>query len=550
MNALGPEDVKLVEDGRKRGFVTDDELDKALVEGAASPDQPHPMLLMMGDLEIGIVEAKPGPDTDGSAGDGEAEWAFGSGSRGRARPVGIGDPVRTYLTEMGEIPLLSREEELRLARRIEITRSRLKSTLFESPLAVTAAIQILEDVRDGDRAPLRVFTPGPAPRDARETSLGRLSPVIGRLRKWVLESCESYGTLLRKGPGARLRRRLSRTLRDNRRSCVGVLQDLGIRMQRVLPLLGLLEACSRNLDEVSLEISELESAPGGPLRLPALRSQLDRLRMQALESPDELRLRIREIRDRLQDYEDALRKLSAGNLRLVVAIAKRYRNRGLTFLDVIQEGNTGLMKASEKYEHRRGYRFSTYATWWIRQAIQRAIADQGRTVRIPSHLFQRMSVLRNASRRLSQRVGREPSLEEIAGESGVPLEEVHRIHRLSKFPVSLDGPLGEPGDSTLASVLADEAAVDPAQAATSGMLRERIEAVLGGLTFREREILKLRFGIGVGYAYTLGEVGRLFGVTRERVRQIEAKALLKLQHPLRRRELEGFSEGRDAAGPA
>jgi RNA polymerase primary sigma factor len=240
------------------------------------------------------------------------------------------------------------------------------------------------------------------------------------------------------------------------------------------------------------------------------------------------------------EYEDAKRRLSGGNLRLVVSIAKKYRNRGLSFLDIIQEGNTGLMRAVDKYEYRRGYKFSTYATWWIRQAITRAIADHARTIRIPVHMIETMSRLRNIAKQLLQELGREPTIEEIARKAKMPVSEARRVMKISRHPISLDRPVGESEDSYFGDFIEDDAAESPVQSAGNDMLRGRIEEVLKTLTYREREILKLRYGIGDGYTYTLEEVGKIFKVTRERVRQVEAKAIRKLQHPVRARKLEGF----------
>jgi RNA polymerase primary sigma factor len=318
---------------------------------------------------------------------------------------------------------------------------------------------------------------------------------------------------------------------------------MNIQSKKIKPMMEKLESLSRKLDEVTTEIEDIKSGRGNKVKMTPLKKELDQIQAQTLEGAEDLRGRVRDIRERFEDYEKTKRKLSSGNLRLVVSIGKKYRNRGLSFLDLIQEGNTGLMKAVEKYEYRRGYKFSTYATWWIRQAITRAIADQARTIRIPVHMIETMTKLRNVAKKLAQRNGREPSLEEIANESQISLEETKRVLKIAKHPISLDRPIGEGDDSYFGDFIEDESAESPVSAATHEMLKEKIETVLQTLSFREREIIKLRYGIGTGYTYTLEEVGRIFKVTRERVRQIEAKAIRKLQHPIRSRKLEGFLEG-------
>ena len=277
-----------------------------------------------------------------------------------------------------------------------------------------------------------------------------------------------------------------------------------------------------------------------------VKQELSGLQDLVAETPKHLDRRLRAMDRSFSEYENAKRTLSSANLRLVVSIAKKYRNRGLSFLDLIQEGNTGLMRAVDKYEYRRGYKFSTYATWWIRQAITRAIADHARTIRIPVHMIETMSRLRSASKILHQELGREPTIEEISKEAEMSMAETRRVLNISKHPISLDRPIGESEDSYFGDFIEDDEVDSPVASAAQEMLKERIDLVLKTLSYREREIIKLRYGIGDGYTYTLEEVGRIFKVTRERVRQVEAKAIRKLQHPVRARKLEGFLDHKSA----
>jgi RNA polymerase primary sigma factor len=543
-DGLGPEVRSLIEKGRERGFVTYDELNKVLPDDVVSPDKLDLVLQKMDDLGIEMVESseEDGGKDDAVAEQDEEEREFQGPVERESKVTGqtarIDDPVRLYLTQMGEIPLLSREDELRLASRIEIARKRFRTKVLESPVAVVEAIRILEDVKNGDAAFDRTLKADHSIEIPRIEVLERLTETIDRLRQLVFDSHECFERLSRGPLGAKERRRLRRQLRDNQRRCVEMLEGMNIQTKKIKPMMEKLESLSRSLDEMGA----LAAGESGPARA-KLQKELESVQAQTLEGADELRVRVRDIRERFDDYEKTKRKLSSGNLRLVVSIGKKYRNRGLSFLDVIQEGNTGLMKAVEKYEYRRGYKFSTYATWWVRQAITRAIADQARTIRVPVHMIEAMTKIRHVARRLAQENGREPSLEEIAEESGVSLEETQRVLKISKYPISLDRPVGEGEDSDFGSFLEDASVESPLASASHQMLRERIDATLQSLSFREREIIKLRYGLGVGYTYTLEEVGKIFKVTRERVRQIEAKSLRKLQHPLRSRNLVGFLTG-------
>ena len=458
----------------------------------------------------------------------------------------IDDPVRMYLTQMGEISLLTREEEIRLAKKIETCRYIFRRKVLENDYSIKTVVEILERVHEGDLPFDRTMKISTAEEDAKGKIAARI-PVNLKTVKRLMELDRTDWDELEEGgrKSAAETEAIQARIKSRRRKMATLIEELSLRTSQVQPLLKKLSSIANKMTELRDTIAAADENPDrfDPEDIMVMREELSGLRSLVLEEPEELQARVAEIRCVFDEYEQAKRDLSGGNLRLVVSIAKKYRNRGLSFLDIIQEGNTGLMRAVDKYEYKRGYKFSTYATWWIRQAITRAIADHARTIRIPVHMIETMSKLRNIAKNLLQDLGREPTIEEIAESADMPVAEARRVMKISRHPISLDRPVGESEDSYFGDFIEDDSVDNPSETATSDMLRGRIEQVLKTLTYREREIIKLRYGIGDGYTYTLEEVGRIFKVTRERVRQVEAKAIRKLQHPVRSRKLVGFVDG-------
>ncbi|HAI11111.1 MAG TPA: RNA polymerase sigma factor RpoD [Phycisphaerales bacterium] len=566
----------MIANGQAQGKVTYDELNALLPDEMVEPDQIDKVLYRLEELGVQMVEGTVEPVrrkpasvmiedleeespvrkmVDGEIDEDEVEdpeqlRADLAQALQEAQSRRIDDPVRMYLTQMGEISLLTRDEEIRLAKKIETCRMIFRRKVLENDYCIGNAVETLTQVHDGELPFDRTMKISTAEDDAKNKIASRIPNNLKTVRRLLdmnrqdWELLEELGDASSKAAQKQVEEILAR-VRNRRRKMTTLIEELSLRTSKVQPLLRKLKSICSKMKQLQRDLDRSDRYPDryDPEDVMVMEEELSGLRSLVLCEPELLEESVKDITVVFDEYEKAKRDLSGGNLRLVVSIAKKYRNRGLSFLDIIQEGNTGLMRAVDKYEYKRGYKFSTYATWWIRQAITRAIADHARTIRIPVHMIETMSKLRNIAKNLLQSLGREPTIEEIAEAARMPVTEARRVLKISRHPISLDRPVGESEDSYFGDFIEDEKAENPTDSATSEMLRGRIEQVLKTLTYREREIIKLRYGIGDGYTYTLEEVGRIFKVTRERVRQVEAKAIRKLQHPVRARKLAGFLDG-------
>jgi len=549
---------KLIDVGKEKGYLTYDEVNDLIPHDMHSPDDLDDLITTIGTQGIDVLEGPKSPSSldkfdkgDIEAGE-DVELDLTPGALEKTN-----DPVRMYLREMGTVPLLTREGEVEIAKRIERGQLRVLKALSRSPIVIREIVALGEDLKRGVRS-IKEVVLFDEDEITEEVLLNRLKDITGKideLNKHYKKSeqlVEKLGGILPK-KNARLHRKTRWLLGREQVGISRVIRKLGFtntERKRLIDRVNKTVDSMRGLDKQAVNFEKRAEATRSDeqkkelrKQVRGIRSDLERMEGDAGATFAELKRTQKEIVQGDVDAEYAKRELIEANLRLVVSIAKKYTNRGLQFLDLIQEGNIGLMKAVDKFEYRRGYKFSTYATWWIRQAITRAIADQARTIRIPVHMIETINKLIRTSRQLVQELGREPTSEEIAKRMDIPVAKVRKVLKIAQEPISLETPIGEEEDSHLGDFIEDRAVVSPAEAVINVNLKEQTAQVLRSLTAREEKVIKMRFGLEDGSEHTLEEVGQSFAVTRERIRQIEAKALRKLRHPSRSRKLRAFMDG-------